>query len=69
VSALDADGMAFRDEAADTALFDAVLAAVDGSAVTVVDTDAHINDKELAVAAADLLHDLITGPIDRQGVA
>lgn len=69
VSALDADGMAFRDEAADTALFDAVLAAVDGSAVTIVDTDAHINDKELAVAAADLLHDLITGPIDRQGVA
>jgi uncharacterized protein (UPF0261 family) len=60
VSALDADGMAFRDEAADAALFTAVLAAVGGSAVTVVDEDAHINDKDLAVRAADLLHDLIT---------
>jgi uncharacterized protein (UPF0261 family) len=60
VSALDADGMAFRDEAADAALFSAALAAVEGSAVTVVDVDAHINDKELAVGAADLLHDLIT---------
>ncbi|GAA0914890.1 hypothetical protein GCM10009558_023870 [Virgisporangium aurantiacum] len=69
VSALDADGMAFRDEAADAALFDAVLAAAAGSAVTIVDTDAHINDKELAVAAADLLHDLITRPDDRPGVA
>ncbi|GIJ69686.1 Tm-1-like ATP-binding domain-containing protein [Virgisporangium ochraceum] len=61
VSALDADGMAFRDGAADTALFDAVLSAVDGSAVTVVDEDAHINDKDLAVRSADLLHTLMTG--------
>jgi uncharacterized protein (UPF0261 family) len=61
VSALDADGMAFRDEAADTALFDAVLSAVDGSAVRVVDEAAHINDKELAVRSADLLHSLVTG--------
>jgi uncharacterized protein (UPF0261 family) len=61
VSALDADGMAFRDESADTALFDAVLSTVDGSAVTVIDEDAHINDKELAVRSADLLHDLIRG--------
>ena len=30
-----------------------------GHAVTVVDTDAHINDPELAVRAAELLHDLI----------
>jgi uncharacterized protein (UPF0261 family) len=60
VSALDADGMAFRDEAADAALFAAALAAVRGSAVIVVDEDAHINDKDLAVRAADLLHDLIT---------
>jgi uncharacterized protein (UPF0261 family) len=61
VSALDADGMPFRDEAAGTALFDAVLSAVDGSAVTVVDEDGHINDKELAVRSADLLHTFITG--------
>jgi uncharacterized protein (UPF0261 family) len=60
VSALDADGMPFRDESADAALFDAALDAVRGSAVLVVDEDAHINDKDLAVRAADLLHDLIT---------
>jgi uncharacterized protein (UPF0261 family) len=59
VSALDADGMPFRDEAADAALFDAALDAVAGSAVTVVDADSHINDPDLAVRAADLLHDLI----------
>jgi uncharacterized protein (UPF0261 family) len=59
VSALDADGMPFRDESADAALFDAALAAVGGSAVTVIDEDAHINDEDLAVRAADLLHDLI----------
>lgn len=61
VSALDADGLPFRDEAADAALFDAALAAVDGSSVRVVDADAHINDAELAVGAANLLHDLIKG--------
>jgi uncharacterized protein (UPF0261 family) len=60
VSALDADGMPFHDRPADAALFAAVLDAVRGSAVTVVDEDAHINDKGLAVRAADLLHDLIT---------
>jgi uncharacterized protein (UPF0261 family) len=60
VSALDVDGMAFRDEAADAALFAAALAAVGGSAVIVVDEDAHLNDRELAVRAAGLLHDLIT---------
>jgi uncharacterized protein (UPF0261 family) len=52
--------MPFRDEPADAALFDAALDAVRGSAVTVVDEDAHINDEDLAVRAADLLHDLIT---------
>jgi uncharacterized protein (UPF0261 family) len=59
VSALDADGMPFRDAPADAALFDAALDAVAGSAVTVIDEDAHINDKHLAVRAADLLHELI----------
>jgi uncharacterized protein (UPF0261 family) len=59
VSALDADGMPFRDESADAALFAAALDAVRGSAVIVVDEDAHINDKDLAVRAADLLNDLI----------
>jgi uncharacterized protein (UPF0261 family) len=59
VSALDADGMPFRDETADAALFDAALEAVAGSAVIVIDEDAHINDKDLAVRAANVLHELI----------
>jgi len=59
VSALDADGQPFRDAAADAALFDAALAAVGGSTVNVIDENAHINDKDLAVRAADLLHELI----------
>jgi uncharacterized protein (UPF0261 family) len=61
VSALDAEGMAFRDPEADAALFGATLAAVRGSAVAVVDSDRHINDPELATQAADRLHDLIVG--------
>jgi uncharacterized protein (UPF0261 family) len=63
VSALDAEGMSFRDESADAALFGAALDAVGGSAVTVVDEPAHINDKNLAVRAAELLHELIATSI------
>jgi uncharacterized protein (UPF0261 family) len=59
VSALDAEGQPFRDEAADAALIEAVLAAVAGSAVVVVDDDANINDAGLARRAADELHALI----------
>jgi uncharacterized protein (UPF0261 family) len=59
VSALDAEGMPFRDEAADAALFDAVLAAATG--VTVIESDANINDPALARRAADELHTLIGG--------
>jgi len=57
VSALDAEGMPFRDEAADAALFDAVLAAATG--LTVIESDANINDADLARRAADELHRLI----------
>jgi uncharacterized protein (UPF0261 family) len=60
VSALDAEGAAFHDPAADAALFDAALGAVRGSAAAVIDSDRHINDPELAVEAADRLHALIT---------
>jgi len=59
VSALDDEGQPFKDEAADAALFDAVLAAVAGSAVVVVDDPANINDPRLARRAADELHALI----------
>jgi len=61
VSALDAPGMDFADEAADDALFDAVLSGVAGSAVTVIDEPHNINDSEFAVLAADELHALISG--------
>ncbi|NYF09163.1 uncharacterized protein (UPF0261 family) [Leifsonia sp. AK011] len=57
VSALDADGMPFRDEAADEALFDAVIEAAGG--IPVIVSDDHINDETLAHQAADSLHALI----------
>ncbi|MBD8535180.1 Tm-1-like ATP-binding domain-containing protein [Plantibacter sp. CFBP 13570] len=59
VSALDAEGLPFRDAAADAALIDAVLAGVAGSAVTVVDRPEHLNDPVFARIAADTLHALI----------
>jgi uncharacterized protein (UPF0261 family) len=60
VSALDADGMPFRDEFASTALFDAVIASATG--IPIIDTAGHINDEVVAVRAADELHALIGVP-------
>ncbi|MDQ7910357.1 Tm-1-like ATP-binding domain-containing protein [Phytohabitans sp. ZYX-F-186] len=60
VSALDAEGAAFHDPAADAALFAAALEAVAGSDVTVLDSPRHVNDPALAVEAADRLHRLVT---------
>jgi len=57
VSALDAEGMPFHDEAADEALFAAVIEAADG--IPVIVSDDHINDETLALQAADALHALI----------
>ncbi len=57
VSALDADGMPFRDEEADEALFAAVIEAAAG--IPVIVSDDHINDETLAHQAADSLHALI----------
>jgi uncharacterized protein (UPF0261 family) len=59
VSSLDADGLPFHDPEADAALVDAVLAGLDGSAVTVVDRPEHLNDPAFARLAADTLHALI----------
>jgi len=61
VSALDAEGMPFRDPAADEALIEGLLSGLAGSAVTVIDDDAHINDEAFARRAADELHALIGG--------
>ncbi|MBN9742772.1 hypothetical protein DMP23_16945 [Amycolatopsis sp. A1MSW2902] len=55
VSALDTSGGLFEDPAADEALTSAAVAAVAGSAVEVVQVDAHINDPEFARAAAGTL--------------
>ena len=57
VSALDAEGMPFRDVAADAALFEAVLATASG--IPVIDSPATINDPALAREAAERLHGLI----------
>jgi uncharacterized protein (UPF0261 family) len=60
VSMLDAEGQAFHDPDADQALFDAVLAGVAGSAVTVVEEDGNINEAAVARRAADELHALVS---------
>ena len=57
VSALDAEGMPFRDERADAALFDAVIAGATG--IPIIDDPANINDPTLARRAADELHAMI----------
>ncbi|MEV4069116.1 Tm-1-like ATP-binding domain-containing protein [Nonomuraea fuscirosea] len=59
VSAVDVEGGPFHDPEADAACFDAVLRAVAGSAVEVVESQDDINRPGFAVAAADRLHELI----------
>ena len=53
------EGGPFRDPAADAACFEAVLGAVAGSDVEVVESELDINAAQFAVAAADRLHELI----------
>jgi uncharacterized protein (UPF0261 family) len=60
VSGIDIEGGPFRDEAADAALFAAVREAVEGSAVEVVEEDAHINEPGFGARAARRLHAHIT---------
>jgi len=59
LSAIGVPGAVFADADADAALVDAVLAAVAGSPVEVVDSPLDINDPEFARAAADALDALI----------
>ncbi|MFG1710318.1 Tm-1-like ATP-binding domain-containing protein [Nonomuraea sp. M3C6] len=59
VSAVDVEGGPFWDPAADAACFEAVLRAVAGSDVEVVESEHDINTAQFAVAAADRLHELI----------
>ncbi|KOX25214.1 MULTISPECIES: Tm-1-like ATP-binding domain-containing protein [unclassified Streptomyces] len=60
VSGVDRDGGPFRDAEADAALFAALREALAGSAVEVVEDDAHINDPGFGRRAAHRLHELIT---------
>ncbi len=59
-SALDAEGEPFDRPEARRDLFDAVKSSLDGSAVTVIDIDQHINDEVFATSAARLLLDYLS---------
>ncbi|MFE9577384.1 Tm-1-like ATP-binding domain-containing protein [Nocardia sp. NPDC006044] len=59
LSAVDVDGGPFWDRAADAACVEAVLAAVAGTPVEVIDSDQDINSTAFATAAAEHLHRLI----------
>ncbi len=60
VSALDADGQAFWDPAADAACLDALDHELTAAGRELRRVDAHINDPAFALAMADRLHEMIT---------
>jgi uncharacterized protein (UPF0261 family) len=61
VSALDADGQAFFDAAADAACRDALDGELRAAGRAMQRIDAHINDPAFATAMADRLHQMIQG--------
>ena len=61
VSALDADGQAFFDAAADAACRDALDVELRAAGQAMHRIDAHINDPEFATVMADRLHQMIQG--------
>ena len=61
VSALDADGQAFFDAAADAACRDALDGELRAASQAMQRIDAHINDPAFATAMADRLHQMIQG--------
>jgi len=66
ISAIDAEGQPFHDPDADAALFEAFEANV-APQVRLLKREAHINDTDLAVEMADLLHEHISGQQRRAG--
>ena len=64
VSALDADGQPFRDQAADEACRAALDRELTAAGLTLRRVDAHINDPAFATAMADRLHQMITGQMN-----
>ncbi|WP_034518040.1 Tm-1-like ATP-binding domain-containing protein [Actinomadura rifamycini] len=69
LSAVDVEGGPFWDPEADAACFDAVLDAVAGGRVEVIDTAHDINAPEFAVAAAERLHRLVRASREPEGHA
>ncbi|MGH3261730.1 MAG: Tm-1-like ATP-binding domain-containing protein, partial [Trebonia sp.] len=63
VSALDADGQAFRDPAADEACRAALERELTAAGLSLHRVDAHLNDPVFATATADRLHAMITGQV------
>lgn len=59
VSMLDAEGQAFYGPEEDTALFNTLQNGINQNAVKIIRMDYHINDKEFAEAAAQMLIELI----------
>jgi uncharacterized protein (UPF0261 family) len=59
VSAIDAEGQPFHDPEADAALFEALRAGLEGSAVELVELEHHVNDPEFAAAMAARLDEMI----------
>jgi uncharacterized protein (UPF0261 family) len=64
VSALDADGQAFRDPAADEACRAALESELAAAGLALHRMDLNINDPAFATAMADRLHQMITDPAD-----
>ena len=60
VSALDADGQPFRDQAADEACRAALERELTAAGRTLQRVDAHINDPAFATTMAERLHQMIT---------
>ncbi|MFD0428287.1 Tm-1-like ATP-binding domain-containing protein [Streptomyces zhihengii] len=67
LSTLGAPGGPYHDPAVDGALFTALRAGLEGSAVRVVDHDTHINTEEFGRSTADRLHRLIPRRAARGG--
>ena len=59
VSMIDAEGQPFWGPEEDTALFETLKSNISPDKATIIELDAHINDDEFAIAAAQKLIDLM----------
>ncbi len=63
VSMIDAEGQPFYGPEEDAMLFDTLKASISPQAAQIIEMDAHINDDEVACAAAQKLIDLMNGDV------